>query len=232
MAKLKHLDLKSYGAGFILSFAGIISISAASLSSSPILQNLIRSCIFPIGLILIVLCDMCLYTGCVATLPNTLSRGQYFKDLGTCVVGNYCGSFLAALCVYLSPVKPLIKDAVMKAAESKQVTSLRSCVVLFLMAFVCNFLICFGIQNANKLKSYLGKIIVLFICVFIFVFFGFEHSVANMGPLCFSLFVDCPDTPIINLYLSLLIVIIGNFFGGFCEKTLFKTINENNFIKD
>lgn len=93
---------------------------------------------------------------------------------------------------------------------------------LFIRAVFCNFFINLAMLTvySGKIKSDIGKCLVMFGGVFIFLYAGLEHSVANSTFFVLAGFLDLLN-PTISLGFefplvvgNVLIALVGNFIGG------------------
>lgn len=53
--------------------------------------------------------------------------------------------------------------------------------MIFVKGILANWIVCLAVRVALRCKEEIAKILVLMLIVFIFVYLGFEHSIANMG---------------------------------------------------
>jgi len=86
---------------------------------------------------------------------------------------------------------------------------------LLMRGILCNILVCLAVWCAYKLKEETAKLIIIYWCLFAFITSVFEHSVANMTLLSFSLLIPHPETvSLAGLTANLIPVTIGNVIGG------------------
>ncbi len=156
MGKIQ-MFVKSIYAGFMIGIGGIVYLS---------LENkIIGALMFSFGLLTIVTQEFCLYTGKIGFVKTISELG----DMAIIVVGNYIGSFAAAI---------LAKGAHMgisstELAEKKLGNDLGN---VFLLSVFCGVMMYLAIDNFKKS----GNIVFIIAPVMIFILSGFEHSVANM----------------------------------------------------
>jgi nitrite transporter len=53
--------------------------------------------------------------------------------------------------------------------------------VIFVKGILANWIVCLAVRVALRCKEEVAKILALILIVFILVYLGFEHSIANMG---------------------------------------------------
>lgn len=150
--------------------------------------------VFPIGLMLVLLCGADLFTGNCMTLTASCCRSK-ITPLATLKgwVWSWCGNFIGALFVAwcIAYLSGLIFDTV--SADGQKTMPWASyavnlanakCHLAFAEAFWrgvgCNWLVCLAVYAATAAKDVTGKIIALWIPTTAFVALGMEHCVANM----------------------------------------------------
>lgn len=129
---------------------------------------------------------------------------------------NFVGAFLVALLSYgVGNMPKETIDAFLKLGVAKTTApSLQ----LFLRAIGCNFLVCLGVWMADTANDIGGKFMATVFPVFIFVFLGFEHVVANMYylPVAYLFGADIAFSGILR---NLIVVGLGNAVGAFILAT-------------
>lgn len=209
----KTVLLAVLAGAFIAFGAALATVAAADFSGST--ASLIKGAVFPLGLILVVVCGAELFTGnCLLVAPAVnrhITLKGMFKNLGCAYVGNLVGGVLiAVLVVFCGAVDT---GAIAAAATAK--ASLGFGEVL-LRGILCNMLVCLAVWATMSSKSTVGKILALYLPVFAFVACGFEHSVADMYYLAAGLMTGKGGAALTfgNSVLCLLAATIGNIIGG------------------
>ncbi len=169
--------------------AGIsIGLGAYAYMSCP---PVVGSFVFSVGILLVFIMDSYLYTGIV---PYT-TKVREIPFLLNVVLGNAIGSTI--MLAFDTPMAEVIMNQ--KLSEPLYLS--------FVEAALCGMLI-YSAVEAKKKCNYIGVILV----VGVFVLLGLEHSIANMcymvGARMFTL----------EALLHLVIVIIGNAFGGIISR--------------
>ncbi|MDE7463497.1 MAG: formate/nitrite transporter family protein [Clostridiales bacterium] len=199
-------------AGAFIAFGGALA-TGASVGIEGTTGKLIKGAVFPLGLILVVVCGAELFTGnCLLVAPainRDIKVKGLFKNLGLAYVGNLVGGVLIALLVVFSHVISL--EAVAAAADAKAALGFGD---VLLRGILCNMLVCLAVWAAMASKSTVGKIIALYLPVFAFVVLGFEHSVADMYYLSAGLMTGEMTANFGSCVLCLLAATIGNVIGG------------------
>ena len=210
-------------AGAFIAF-GAVTATAVSAGINGSVASLLKGLVFPVGLILVVICGAELFTGnCLLVSPaigKDIKVRALLKNWGIVYLGNLIGGVVIALLVVFSRVQnPTVADACAKAAAAKCNLSF---VNSFLRGILCNMLVCLAVWGAMASKSAAGKILALYMPIFAFVACGFEHSVANMYYLSAGLLTQVTVEGIsyagLNigraLLFSLLPSTLGNIIGG------------------
>jgi formate/nitrite transporter len=150
--------------------------------------------VFPVGLMLVVLCGADLFTGNCMTLASAIYRKeisgkQAFLSGLWAWLGNFVGALFVAYCmVYASG---LIFDSVNQNGTTTMPWA-SSLVALangkthlsfdaaFWRAVGCNWLVCIAVYASYAVKDGAGKIMAMWFPTMAFVAMGMEHCVANM----------------------------------------------------
>lgn len=200
--------LNSIGAGAVLSLAAATAVIAGGPAASPEWAALIKAVIFPIGLILIIMANLSLFTGNIYSYGACVANGcNIWQALGLLVIswfGNLIGSIWVAYGVRIS-IPGFDLHAIEQVANIKILTPYPQ---LFVLAVFCNMLVCYAVSMARRNTGVL-KLFGIFFPIFLFVFFGFEHSIADMFYMLFTEEFSAHN------YLAFLgIATAGNIIGG------------------
>ena len=177
----------------------------------------LRSAVFPVGLMLIVLVGGELYTGnCLMTfalLQKKIKLNEYVNSLLQVFIGNLIGSLIAVAILYIGGFynNPVISENIVKVGNAKMSLTF---VQALSKGILCNILVSLGVWFATTAKDTTGKILGCWFPVMLFVLCGYEHVVANMFFLPMAAIFDHSIT-ISNIIIKNFIpVAIGNFIGG------------------
>ncbi len=167
-------------AGAFIAF-GAATATAASAGTGAY-STLIKGLVFPVGLVLVVVCGAELFTGNCLMISPLIGRdvkvGGFFKNLGIVYAGNFLGGLLiAVLVVYSHAQSQTVAEACVAAAAAKSNMGFGDAL---LRGILCNMLVCLAVWASMAGTSAAGKIVALYLPVLAFVVCGFEHSVANM----------------------------------------------------
>ena len=214
--------LLSMAAGMYIAM-GALGCTIAQSTIGGGLGKLLGACVFPAGLILVVLAGAELFTGnCLMAGPalkKALPFSRVLRNWGIVYAGNMLGAFLAALIAYWGRVLPAAGS---EAEQLMIAIAGKKCGLSFLEAFVrgigCNILVCGAVWMASGAQNAAGKAICCFFPVMLFVLCGLEHSVANMFyiPLGMLLSGGGEGNVSLSSYMlsNLLPVTLSNIVGG------------------
>ncbi|MGX8773954.1 MAG: formate/nitrite transporter family protein [Bacillota bacterium] len=223
-------------AGAFIALGAQASLMASfNLTSDPStfgIGKVVMGAVFPVGLMMVVLCGAELFTGnclmIIGTLDRKIRMAQMLRNWGIVYVGNLVGSLFVVVCIAYSGLwdsgAGLLGAVTVKTAVGKCGLSFGRAVVL---GIFCNFLVCLAVWMAAGSQETIGKIFAIWFCIGLFIISGFEHSVANMYFIPAGMIAAGNDsyvsllgldTSSLNLYgfliKNLLPVTIGNIIGG------------------
>ncbi len=222
-------------AGAYIAIGGIASTTASVSIPLASVGKLAAGCVFPGGLIMVVLAGSELFTGnCLLVIPllqKKITLHGMLKNWAVVYAGNFVGSlFIAAICVYSHQAGLFdnkLAISIISTATAKAALSFGDA---FLRGIACNFLVCIAVWLSFAATTVPGKIAGIFFPIMMFVVCGFEHSVANMYYLSAGLFAKGmpayleaataagTDSSMLTwgsmLLKNLLPVTLGNIVGG------------------
>ncbi len=233
---LLKLFLLAIMAGGFIAFGACGSLMASfNLTSDPAtfgIGKILMGSVFPVGLMMVVMCGAELFTGnclmVIGALDKKIRWGQIWRNWAIVYVGNFIGSILIVLCAQISGMWEsgggLLGAMTVKTAIGKCGIDFFTAIV---MGICCNVLVCLAIWMATGAGDTIGKIFAIWFCISLFIICGFEHSVANMyfipaGMLAAGndayvslLSLDISGLTMFNFAIgNLLPVTIGNIIGG------------------
>lgn len=230
---ISKLIINGIFGGAFIAFGGAASSAASNSIENYSLQKLVSGLVFPVGLILIIICGAELFTGnslmIAAYKERKITLKQLLKNWIIVYLSNFTGAFFIALFLYLSGFfdgnSGKFGAQVIKIASAK-------CSISFSKAFfsgiLCNMLVCLAVWGSTGAKDIKSKIAIIWFPIMTFIVSGFEHSVANMyyfsaGLLCKNneAYVNAANigNKIVGLnfkgiWHNLLPVTLGNIVGG------------------
>ena len=206
-------------AGMFIAFASIASTFANGLLDN---GKLWGALVFPFGLIMVVVSGSELFTGdCLLVAPlmdKKISIARLLLFMTVVYFSNFVGALIVASLAVYSNSLSIVAQVVVQTAVNKANLGFVSAL---LKGVLCNFLVCIAVWMAISSKSLTGKALACVPGVFLFVFCGFEHSVANMYYLMAGLFANSfygVANVSVNVWdmllMNLLPVTLGNVVGG------------------
>ena len=201
--------------------------------------RLVSAAVFPVGLMMVVLCGAELFTGNCLMIIGVLDRKIRISGMLRNWVLVYLGNFLGALLV-VSLMKStglwetgsgLLGASVIKTAQAKVQLSFGQA---FVRGILCNWLVCLAVWMSTGARESVSKIFAIWFCIGLFVISGFEHSIANMYFISAGIaaaadsglaqLAGC-DVSVLTvgnfLVKNLLPVTLGNLLGGCAVAALF-----------
>ncbi|MDE7165368.1 MAG: formate/nitrite transporter family protein [Clostridiales bacterium] len=211
----KILLLGVLAGAFIALGGAIATVAGTAVGGTSAI--LVKGAVFPLGLMLVVICGSELFTGnCLLVAPllnrDIKVRGM-LKNWGLAYLGNFIGAVLIALLVvYSNTYSGNIGVAAVSLVAAKSELNFG---VALLKGILCNILVCLAVWSAMASKNAAGKILAVYLPVFAFVVCGFEHSVANMFYIMSAVMIDGGAFNFGYALLNgLLAPTIGNIIGG------------------
>lgn len=192
----KYLDylIKSIFAGIMIGIAGTVYLRVDN--------NLFGSFLFSIGLLVICMYGMNLFTGKVGYI--LINKLNYIYELLITILGNFIGTFLVARLVLLTRFKS-ISDKAIEIVNLKLDDNILS---IFILSILCGILMYIAVNNYKKINNEIGKYSCIFMCVMVFILSGFEHSIANMY------YISVSGIYTLKSLLYILIMLLGNSVGS------------------
>src|SRR5262249_43873228 len=208
--------LRSVGAGMGLTLVvfcfWVLKQNLHDTSLGPV----IAAAFFGVGLTIIVFTGTELFTSNNMYLAVSSAEGRTGWRHAVllwafCYVGNLAGAILVALLLAgagslsLPAEHALFDGALHKGQQAGSVICFKG--------ILANWVVCLAVRIALRCKEEIAKITVLILIVFIFVYLGFEHSIANMGTFAMAMLGGGTLTFAEALH-NLLWSTIGNVIGG------------------
>lgn len=190
-----------------------------------LLQNLhesafgkvIGSAFFGVGLIIIVFTNAELFTSnnmylAVSSTEGRTSWRETASLWAVCYAGNLVGALLVALLLYgAGAIAELPPDHALYVGAFHKVH--QGALAIFFKGILANWVVCLAVRLALRCKEDVAKTMIMILVVFIFLYLGFEHSIANMGTFSISLLGNGQISVADALY-NLLFATLGNIVGG------------------
>lgn len=155
---------------------------------------------------------------CVGRYYKRMTRSNFWRVLLLCYLGNFLGGLFVGITMWLSTImSPEMIHLMDESIAAKQAfisAGISGHMDLLIRAIYCNFFL-----NLAMLTVYSGniandftKVVVMMGAVFIFVYIGLEHSIANTVLFTMGAFIS--DINYGLAAANIAYVLLGNFIGG------------------
>ena len=222
-------------AGMFIALGAYASTVASHGITDPGIQKFVAGIVFPVGLIMVLICGSELFTGnsllSIAWAQKKISTGQMLRNWFIVWIGNFIGAFLIAALIFASGLLSTgtVGGYAVKVAATKASIGFGPAIA---SGILCNIIVCLSVWGTYAAKDVTGKVLMGFFPIFAFIIAGFEHCVANMYYFSIGLlaktspmFVETSHVAIekldnlsvVGIFNNLIPVTIGNVIGGaFC----------------
>lgn len=222
-------------AGMFIALGAYASTVASHGITDPGIQKFVAGIVFPVGLIMVLICGSELFTGnsllSIAWAQKKISIGQMLRNWGIVWIGNFIGAFLIAALIFASGLLSTgtVGGYAVKVAATKASIGFGPAIA---SGILCNIIVCLSVWGTYAAKDVTGKVLMGFFPIFAFIIAGFEHCVANMYYFSIGLlaktnpmFIETSHVAIekldnlsvVGIFNNLIPVTIGNVIGGaFC----------------
>lgn len=191
---IKNLILSIYS-GLCIGLGGTVYLSCDN--------KILGSFLFGLGLFTILNFGFNLFTGKVGYFVN--NKPSYWGFLGIVWLGNFIGTFLFAKMIAATRYGATLQ---VKANALCLVKDGDSIVSLLVLGIFCGMLMFIAADGYKNIENQVGKVVVVFLPVMVFILSGFEHCIADM--FYFSLAGDFSAL----MLKSLIVITVGNSIGG------------------
>lgn len=193
----KSIFSKAVMSGIMIGIGGIVYL---------VMDNkYLGGLMFSFGLFTIIQCGFALYTGKVGYIPE--NKPVYIREVLITLLGNIVGTALAAFLVGLTRIGAKVHESALLCMTVKTEDSVSSQLI---MGVFCGLLMYLAVDNGKRCKKCGSDMSYVFgtaIPVMLFIYCGFNHSVAD----CFYMFASGAS---LNGFVYILIVACGNAAGG------------------
>lgn len=213
----QSLILGILGGAFISIGAFSSSIAAHSIKN-PSLAKIASAFVFPIGLILIIICGGELFTGnsllSISFFSKRITLKAMLKNWFIVYIANFFGAFIIAVFTYncgLLQSNKLLSLYFIKVSTYKGNLTITNCIF---SGILCNMLVCLAVWGQTVAKDVISKMAIAWFTISTFVLCGFEHSIANMYYFTISKFIDNGSLLTTAIFKNMFFVTFGNIIGG------------------
>ena len=209
---MKYLKVLLYGvfAGLAIGL-GSLAFTVVSAYLPSVEGKIFASALFSVGLILVCVLGLQLYTGKVGVVFDDREKMvENAINLPIMLLGNAIGAFaLGILCHFIFKGIPTVADKIVAISVGKTSSNM-----VFIEGILCGALVYIAVYFFKNLQNYAMKIIGIITAVTLFVYCGFQHCIANMFyfGMAFNWNID--------MLWNLLIVILTNSVGALLVRCL------------
>ena len=185
------------------------------------LGKILGSILFSVGLFIVCTFSLSLYTGKIGLIYESKKDKWFYISLPIMLLGNAIGAFLLGyICYFIFRNTDVYTYALNTANARLTFNNAFDYIVTAIKAFLCGLCVYLAVKSfsLNRLKPLGIGLLVFF--VFVFVYCGFQHCIANM------FYFGMANS--INWYtlINLLIVILFNSFGPVIGVAFMKLIEK------
>jgi formate transporter len=230
--------IRAYMAGAILALAAWFAITINVNTGQPI----VGAILFPVGFCMLYLLGFDLLTGVFVLCPlawldkrSGITVGSVLRNWALVFVGNFAGALTVAFMMAFvttfgfSQAPDKIGTVIGNIGEGRTVgyasRGALGMVTLFMRGMLCNWMVSTGVVGAMISTTVPGKVIAMWMPIFVFFYMVFEHSVVNMFLFPAGLMLHAPFSILDYFVWNEIPTVLGNLVGGlaFTGLTLYAT---------
>ncbi|MBY0381242.1 MAG: formate/nitrite transporter family protein [Xanthobacteraceae bacterium] len=230
--------IRAYMAGAILALAAWMAVTININTGQPLAGALM----FPVGFSMLYLLGFDLLTGVFVLAPLALldkrpgvTTGGVLRNWGLVFVGNFLGALTVAFMMAYVTTFGFTQDpdkvgtAIGNVGEARTLGyaahGLSGMATLFIRGMLCNWMVSTGVVGAMISTSVPGKVIAMWMPIFLFFYMVFEHSVVNMFLFPAGLMLHAKFSIMDYFIWNEIPTALGNLVGGlaFTGLTLYTT---------
>ncbi len=209
--KNKYLSafVKGIYAGLAIGLGSFLFVLCSRFSNKAL-----GSFLFGIGLTLVCTLGLFLYTGKIAYITNNKNKKSYSLQLLLGWLGNLVGAcalgYLTLLVCKICHFDNMINSA-NKVASSRFIdlgNGGAKSYLTFIKSIFCGTCVYLAVNNFKTKNPFIFRLLFLLFNVFVFVYGGFEHCIANMYYISFA------NAWNIQTIVNVLLVTLGNSVGA------------------
>ena len=230
--------IRAYMAGAILALAAWMAVTINVNTGQP----LAGAIIFPIGFIMLYLLGFDLLTGVFVLCPLALfdkrpgvTVGGVLRNWGLVFVGNFAGALTVAFMMAFvttfgfTQAPDKVGTILGNIGEGRTLGyashGAMGMVTLFMRGMLCNWMVSTGVVGAMVSTNVSGKVMAMWMPIFLFFYMVFEHSVVNMFLFPAGLMLHAKFSILDYFIWNEIPTALGNLVGGlaFTGLTLYAT---------
>lgn len=185
--------------------------------------KILGSIAFAIGLFLVCTFSLSLYTGKIGVCFEGKQNKDFYISLPVMLLGNAIGAFALGYACYFLFRDTKVMETVDSVCSSRTTLSgFQDYLLCAVRSFLCGTCVYLAVKCFGKARLKPLGIFLLVFFVFLFVYCGFQHCVANMFYFGFGNHMK------IEMALNLLVCITFNSFGPVVGVLLFRLLDREN----
>ena len=230
--------IRAYMAGAILALAAWMAITINVNTGQP----LAGAILFPVGFIMLYLLGFDLLTGVFVLAPLALLDKRpgvtvkgVLRNWGLVFVGNFAGALTVAFMMAFvttfgfTQAPDKVGTVIGNIGEGRtlgyEAHGAAGMATLFIRGMLCNWMVSTGVVGAMVSTNVTGKVIAMWMPIFLFFYMVFEHSVVNMFLFPAGLMLHAKFSILDYFIWNEIPTALGNLVGGlaFTGLTLYTT---------
>ena len=167
-------------AGAAIGLGGFLYILMTALIEGEV-GKMLGSLLFAVGLFLVCTFRLDLYTGKIGNIFEKKQEGGFYATLPVMLLGNALGAVgIGFLCHLIFKDTDIIKSALAACESRLALNGFPDYLSLCLRSFLCGFCVYMAVKLFAMDRLRFKGILFLVFFVFLFVYCGFQHCIANM----------------------------------------------------
>ncbi|MDP5033101.1 MAG: formate/nitrite transporter family protein [Paraglaciecola sp.] len=234
----KDTLIRAFMAGAILALAAVFAVTIAVQTG----VFLLGAILFPVGFCMLYLMGFDLLTGVFVLCPLALLDKRpgvtvkgVLRNWGLVFLGNFAGALTVAFMMAFIFSYGFNTDPGAVAAKIATIGEARTLgyaeygvagwFTIFIRGMLCNWMVSLGVVGAMISTNVSGKVIAMWMPIFLFFYMGFEHSVVNMFLFPFGIIMGGEFSVMDYFIWNEIPTALGNLVGGlaFTGLTLYST---------
>ncbi|MCW5690973.1 MAG: formate/nitrite transporter family protein [Pseudolabrys sp.] len=230
--------IRAYMAGAILALAAWMAITINVNTGQP----LAGAILFPVGFIMLYLLGFDLLTGVFVLAPLALLDKRpgvtvkgVLRNWGLVFIGNFAGALTVAFMMAFvttfgfTQAPDKVGTVIGNIGEGRtlgyEAHGAAGMATLFIRGMLCNWMVSTGVVGAMVSTNVTGKVIAMWMPIFLFFYMVFEHSVVNMFLFPAGLMLHAKFSILDYFIWNEIPTALGNLVGGlaFTGLTLYTT---------
>ena len=220
MKKQVFVFLKGILAGLSIGVGGFLYILMVFCVSGE-LGKVLGSLLFGVGLFTVCTFSLMLYTGKIGLVFEKKQEKDFYISLPVMYVGNAIGAFsLGTICYFIFRNTDLFLTISQVCELRLSFVSFNDYLSTIVKSFLCGVCVYMAVKCFSLYRLKPVGILLLLFFVFLFVYAGFQHCIANMFYFGFGFIFQ------FETFINLLLVTIFNSFGPIIGVLLFKLVHK------